>query len=60
MKKYFDYWIPIYKKMYFKYRMNNEKKAIKELKMNIYRNMYLSEKEKEQIWFVIKGVEHNE
>ena len=54
-KSYFEFWIPILKKQYFKYRLQNDTKAILELQDSIWKNWKLTEKEKRGILNEIKG-----
>lgn len=54
-KKYFDYWIPLLKKMYFIYKLQGNIKAIVELEDEIWKNWKLSKKEKRNILKQIRG-----
>lgn len=54
---YFDYWIPIYKKMYFKYKLQNDSKALIELEASIWKNWKLSKEEKRLILKKVRGIE---
>jgi hypothetical protein len=55
MDKYFDYWLPIYKKQYFKYKLTGDYEAIIDLIDNVWRNWNLTIKEKRKIICEIKG-----
>lgn len=54
---YFDYWIPIYKKMYFKYKLQNDSEALIELEASIWKNWKLSKEEKRLILKKVRGGE---
>ena len=47
--------MPIYKRMYFKYKLKNENKAIIELEDNIWKNWKLTEEEKRTVLKKIRG-----
>ena len=47
--KYFEFWIPILKKQYFKFKLMGDIKAIIELEDNIWRNWRLTVEEKRKI-----------
>lgn len=51
-----EFWIPILKKQYFKFKLMNEKQAIIELEDNIWKNWILSQNEKKEILKKIRGV----
>lgn len=53
--KYFDYWLPILKKMYFKYKLLGDIKAIVELEDEIWKNWNLSREEKKKVLKQIRG-----
>ena len=55
MNNYFDYWLPIYKKQYFKYKLLGDIKAIVELEDEIWKNWNLSREEKRKILKQIRG-----
>ena len=57
MKKnnYFDYWLPIFKRMYFKFKLLGDIKAIIELEDNIWKNWHLSREDKKKILRQIRG-----
>lgn len=55
MSNYFDYWLPILKKMYFKYKLLGDIKAIIELEDNIWKNWNLSKDDKRKILREIRG-----
>ena len=49
IKKYFDYWIPLFKKMRFIYKLQGDIKAIIELEDEIWKNWKLTKEEKKKI-----------
>ena len=53
--KYFDYWLPIFKRMYFKFKLLGDIKAIIELEDNIWKNWHLSKEDKKKILKQIRG-----
>ena len=53
--KYFDYWLPIFKRMYFKFKLLGDIKAIVELEDEIWKNWKLSREEKKKILKQIRG-----
>ena len=53
--KYFDYWLPIFKRMYFKFKLLGDIKAIIELEDNIWKNWNLSKDDKKKILKQIRG-----
>lgn len=55
MNNYFDYWLPIYKKQYFKYKLLGDIKAIIELEDEIWKNWKLTREEKKKILRQIRG-----
>ena len=55
MSSYFDYWLPIFKKMYFKYKLLGDIKAIVELEDEIWKNWHLSREDKKKILKQIRG-----
>lgn len=55
MSSYFDYWLPIFKKMYFKFKLLGDIKAIVELEDEVWKNWNLSKKEKKKILKQIRG-----
>lgn len=55
MSNYFDYWLPIFKKQYFKFKLQNDIKAISELEDNIWKNWNLSKEDKKNILWKIRG-----
>lgn len=55
MNNYFDYWLPIFKKMYFKFKLLGDIKAIVELEDEIWKNWNLSKEEKKKILRQIRG-----
>ena len=52
---YFDYWLPIFKRMYFKFKMLGDIKAIVELESEVWKNWNLSREEKRKILKQIRG-----
>lgn len=52
---YFDYWLPTFKKWYFKFKITGNTKAIVELEDEIWKNWNLSKKEKKKILKQIRG-----
>ena len=50
------FWIPILQRQYFKYKLTNNKEAIKELEDNIWKNWNLIPKDKKEILKKIRGV----
>ena len=55
MSSYFDYWLPIFKRMYFKFKLLGDMKAIIELEDNIWKNWNLSKEDKKNILKQIRG-----
>ena len=55
MNNYFDFWMPIFKKQYFKYKLQSDIKAIVELEDNIWRNWRFTKEEKMEILRKIRG-----
>ena len=55
MSSYFDYWLPTFKRMYFKYKVQGDIKAIVELEDEIWKNWNLSKEEKKKILKQIKS-----
>lgn len=55
IKKYFDYWIPLFKKMRFIYKVQGDIKAIIELEDEIWKNWKLTREEKKKILSEIRG-----
>ena len=55
MVKYIDYWLPFYKRQYFKYKLLNDYQGMVELIDNIWRNWNLTTEEKRKIIYEIKG-----
>ena len=52
---YFDYWLPIFKKMYFKYKLLGDIKAIIELEDEVWKNWNLSKDDKKKILKQMRG-----
>ena len=46
MSNYFDYWLPVLKKQYFRFKLQGDIKAIIELEDNIWKNWHLTKEEK--------------
>lgn len=55
MSNYFDYWLPTFKRMYFKFKLLGDIKAIIELEGEVWKNWNLSKKEKKKILKQIRG-----
>lgn len=55
MSSYFDYWIPVFKRMYFKFKMLDDIKATIELENEIWKNWNLSKEDKKKILKQIRG-----
>lgn len=55
MNNYFDYWLPIFKKMYFKFKLLGDIKAIIELEDEVWKNWNLSKDDKKKILKQIRG-----
>ena len=55
MSSYFDYWLPTFKRMYFKFKLLGDIKAIVELEDNIWKNWHLTKNEKRKILKKIRG-----
>lgn len=55
MNSYFDYWLPIFKRMYFKFRLLGDIKAIIELEDEVWKNWNLSREDKKKILKQIRG-----
>ena len=53
--KYFDYWLPIFKRMYFKFKLLGDIKAIIELEDEVWKNWNLSKEDKKNILRQIRG-----
>lgn len=52
---YFDYWLPIFKRMYFKFKLLGDIKAIVELENEIWKNWKLTKEEKKKLLKQIRG-----
>ena len=57
MSNYFDYWLPIFKRMYFKFKLLGDIKAIVELENEIWKNWNLNKEEKRKVLSEIRGEE---
>lgn len=55
IQDYFEYWLPIFKRMYFKYRLKDDIRAIVELEDNIWKNWKLTREEKRKLLKKIRG-----
>lgn len=55
MIDYINYWLPIFKRMYFKYKLQNDIMAIVELEDNVWKNWKLTKEEKKKILRKIRG-----
>lgn len=55
MNDYINYWLPIFKRMYFKYKLQDDIRAIVELENEIWKNWNLSKQEKRKILRWIRG-----
>lgn len=56
MSDYIDYWLPIFQRMYFKYKLQNDIMAIVELEDNVWKNWKLTQDEKRKILKKIRGL----
>lgn len=55
MNNYINYWLPIFKRMYFKYKLRDDIRAIVELEDNIWKNWKFTKEEKKKILRKIRG-----
>lgn len=55
MNDYIDYWLPIFKRMYIKYKLQDDIRAIVELEDNIWKNWKFTKEEKKKILRKIRG-----
>lgn len=55
MIDYINYWLPIFKKQYFKFKLLGDIKAIIELEDEVWKNWNLSREEKRKILKQIRG-----
>lgn len=55
MIDYINYWLPIFKRMYFKYKLLDDIRAIVELEDNIWKNWRFTKEEKKKILRKIRG-----
>ena len=53
--EYFEYWIPVLKKQYFRFKLQRDTKAIIELEDNIWKSWKLTRKEKREVLKRIRG-----
>jgi len=56
---YYNFWLPILKKQYFKYKLLNDREAIIDLEANIWKNWSFTEKEKRNILRKVRGKNDN-
>ena len=54
--KYFEFWIPILQRQYFKYKLQDDIKAIVELEDSVWRNWKFTKEEKKEILKKIRGI----
>lgn len=54
-KVYYEFWLPILKKQYFKYRLQNDIEAIIALESSVYKNWTFSSLDKREILQKIRG-----
>lgn len=54
-KDFIKFWLPRYKKMYFKAILLKDNKTIRVLNENVFNNWNLTNKQKEEIWGKITG-----
>lgn len=52
---YYEFWIPILKRQYFKFMLTNDKRAIVELEDNIWKNWSFTKEEKRKILKKVRG-----
>ena len=52
---YFEFWVPILKKQYFKFKLIGDIKAVIELEDNIWRSWNLTEEDKRKVLKEIRG-----
>lgn len=57
---YFEFWVPIFKRQYFKYKMQDDTEALVELEDNIWKNWKLTREEKKKILNRIRGLVNDE
>lgn len=55
LEKYFNYWIPIFQKMRFIYKLQGNLKAIIELEDEIWKNWKIPKSAKREILKIIRG-----
>ena len=55
MSNYFDYWLPVLKKQYFRFKLQGDIKAIIELEDEIWKNWNLTKEDKKRILKQIRG-----
>lgn len=55
MNNYINYWLPIFKRMYFKYKLQDDIRGIVELEDNIWKNWKFTKEEKKIILRKIRG-----
>ena len=52
---YFEFWMPILKRQYFKFKLMDDTKAIIELEDNIWKSWKLTKEEKRKVLKRIRG-----
>ena len=52
---YFNYWLPVLKKQYFKFKLQNDIKAIIELEDVVWKNWHSTKEEKKKLLKQIRG-----
>lgn len=52
---YYEFWIPILKRQYFKFMIMNDKRAIIELEDNVWKNWSFTKEEKREILRRVRG-----
>ena len=52
---YFEFWMPILKRQYFKFKLMDDTKAIIELEDNVWKNWKLTKEEKREVLKRIRG-----
>lgn len=55
LENYFNYWIPVFKKMRFIYKLQGDLKAVIELEDEIWKNWKISKSKKREILKIIRG-----
>jgi len=52
---YFEFWIPILKRQYFKLKLTNDTEAIIDLESNVWKSWKLTREEKRKVLKRIRG-----